>query len=260
MKKFIVSLMAVALVGTMVFALGGKDNGKSVSITSPDDLAKLNVGCQAGTTGENFMQENYPNTKLSSFRNGIEAALALKNNLLDAVILDELPARAIVANNPNLKIIDLKMEPEEYAIAVRKGDSDLLASINRTIATIQQNGEYDMLTKSFMPTDGEIKIPATINTIGQVIRMGTNAQFPPFEYYEGTKPVGFDISMSEMIARDYGKRLEVVDMDFGGLIAALQSGAIDFIAAGMTATDERRKNVDFSDTYYRSSQMIIVRK
>ena len=84
----------------------------------------------------------------------------------------------------------------------------------------------------------------------EVVKMGTNAAFPPFEYTEGSEVVGFDITMSQLIAKDYGKKLEVVDMNFDGLIAALQSGAIDFIAAGMTATEERRKNVDFSSAFY----------
>ena len=66
--------------------------------------------------------------------------------------------------------------------------------------------------------------------------------------------------MAQIVARDLSKKLEVVDMNFDGLIAALQSGAIDFIAAGMTATDERRKNVDFSEAYYSSNQVIIIRK
>lgn len=92
-----------------------------------------------------------------------------------------------------------------------------------------------------------------------VVKMGTNAAFPPFEYVQGTEVVGFDVTMSNLIANDYGKALKVVDMDFDGLIAALQSGAIDFVAAGMTATEERRKNVDFSEPYYSSKQVIIVK-
>ena len=92
-----------------------------------------------------------------------------------------------------------------------------------------------------------------------VIKMGTNAAFPPFEYTLGTDVVGFDVTVSQLISRDYGKKLKVVDMNFDGLIAALQSGSIDFIAAGMTATEERRKNVDFSEPYYLSKQTIIVR-
>lgn len=92
-----------------------------------------------------------------------------------------------------------------------------------------------------------------------VIKMGTNAAFPPFEYTLGTEVVGFDVTVCQLISRDYGKKLKVVDMNFDGLIAALQSGSIDFIAAGMTATEERRKNVDFSEPYYLSKQTIIVK-
>ena len=92
-----------------------------------------------------------------------------------------------------------------------------------------------------------------------VVKMGTNAAFPPFEYTLGTEVVGFDVTVSQLISRDYGKKLKVVDMNFDGLIAALQSGSIDFIAAGMTATEERRKNVDFSEPYYLSKQTIIVK-
>ena len=92
-----------------------------------------------------------------------------------------------------------------------------------------------------------------------VVKMGTNAAFPPFEWIEGSEVVGFDIAVSHLIARDYGRPLKVVDMNFDGLIAALQSGSIDFIAAGMTATDERRQYVDFSEPYYSSRQTIIAR-
>lgn len=92
-----------------------------------------------------------------------------------------------------------------------------------------------------------------------VVKMGTNAAFPPFEWVEGKEVVGFDVTLSNLIANDYGKTLKVVDMSFDGLIAALQAGSVDFIASGMTATDERRKSVDFSDPYYSSKQTIIVR-
>ena len=150
---------------------------------------------------------------------------------------------------------------EEYAIAVRKGEPELLGSINKTIQAMKADGTYDKLLAAFIPADGNIVLPAAIATSGsKTVKMGTTAAFPPFDYLESSDPVGFDITLSQMIARDYGAKLEVVNMEFDALIAALQSGAIDFIASGMTATDERRKNVDFSDTYFSTNQVIIVRK
>ena len=112
-----------------------------------------------------------------------------------------------------------------------------------------------------MPSDGKVQIPASENPkSGKILKLGTNATFPPFEYLEGKDIVGFDISVGERIAKDKGMQLEVVNMDFDSLIPALSSGAIDFIAAGMSVTEERKKNVSFSVPYFESEQVIIVRK
>jgi len=92
------------------------------------------------------------------------------------------------------------------------------------------------------------------------ITMGTNAQFPPFEYFENEKITGFDVELSQKIADKIGVELVVEDMNFTGLLAALSSRKIDFVAAGMTVDEERLKSVDFSDGYFESSQVIIVMK
>ncbi|MGN1098115.1 MAG: basic amino acid ABC transporter substrate-binding protein [Clostridia bacterium] len=97
------------------------------------------------------------------------------------------------------------------------------------------------------------------NQPAEKVIMGTQIGFPPFEYMDDNgDPAGFDIDLSYMIAEKAGKELQIEDMDFNGLIAALQSGKIDFTAAGMSVTEERKKNVDFSDPYYTSRQVIVV--
>lgn len=90
--------------------------------------------------------------------------------------------------------------------------------------------------------------------------MGTDPGFKPFEYKEGSTTMGFDIDLSRAIAIDQGKTLRVEEMSFDGLLLALQSGRIDMVAAGMTKTPDRAKNVDFSNPYYSAAQMIIVQK
>ena len=92
-----------------------------------------------------------------------------------------------------------------------------------------------------------------------VIVMGTNAEFEPFEYRDGLEITGFDVEIAKKIAEKLGKELVVEDMAFDTLIMALNSDKVDFIAAGMTATDERKTQVDFSDSYFKSQQMIIVK-
>ena len=205
--------------------------------------------------------KNVKDAKIASFKTGMDAALDLKNGAIDAIVLDELPAKEIVARNPSLMIVDLDLATEAYAIAVKKGNSELLASINKTIADMKASGEYEALVNAFMPVDGKIVVPDSLSiSVDKVLKLGTNAAFPPFEYVDGKNIVGFDITMGEKIAVGYGAKLEVVDMAFDSLIPALASGAIDFIAAGMSVTEERKKNVDFSDPYYESKQVVIIRK
>lgn len=88
--------------------------------------------------------------------------------------------------------------------------------------------------------------------------VGTNAEFYPFEYLEDGKIVGFDAELIEAIGKKLNKEIVWKNIAFDGLLPALQSKKIDVIIAGMTATPERKKFVNFSDPYFVSSQMIIV--
>lgn len=94
--------------------------------------------------------------------------------------------------------------------------------------------------------------------------MGTNAEFPPFEFVadDGEGVVGefdgIDIAISKKIAEKMGKDLKVENMQFEGLVASVQSGKVDFAAAGMTINEERLESVDFSDTYFVAEQVMVV--
>jgi polar amino acid transport system substrate-binding protein len=89
--------------------------------------------------------------------------------------------------------------------------------------------------------------------------VGTEAQFPPFEIVDSQgNVVGFDVDLLNAIAEDQGFKVEYMDQDFAGLIPALQTGNIDIIASGMTITEEREKEVDFSEPYITAGLAIAV--
>ncbi|MDR3258541.1 MAG: basic amino acid ABC transporter substrate-binding protein [Fusobacteriaceae bacterium] len=88
--------------------------------------------------------------------------------------------------------------------------------------------------------------------------VGTNAEFEPFEYLKDGAIVGFDMDLINEISKIIGKECEIKNIAFDGLLPALQSKKLDIIIAGMTATDERKKFVNFSDTYYLAQQMIVL--
>lgn len=93
--------------------------------------------------------------------------------------------------------------------------------------------------------------------------LGTSADYPPYEFHKTINGkdeiVGFDIEIAKQIAKDLGVQLEIKDMKFDGLLAALDQGNIDIVVAGMNPTEDRKKHVDFSKVYYNSVQTMIVR-
>lgn len=88
--------------------------------------------------------------------------------------------------------------------------------------------------------------------------VATNATFPPYEYYENDAIVGIDMDIMQALCDEMGYELSIEDMEFDSIITAVQSGKADVGAAGMTVTDERKQNVDFSDSYTTAKQVIVV--
>lgn len=88
--------------------------------------------------------------------------------------------------------------------------------------------------------------------------MATNAEFPPYEYYDGDDVVGIDVEIAQAVCDELGKELVVEDMAFDSIITSVASGKADFGLAGITITDTRKESVNFSDTYAHASQVVIV--
>jgi polar amino acid transport system substrate-binding protein len=93
--------------------------------------------------------------------------------------------------------------------------------------------------------------------------LGTSADYPPFEFHASIDGkdtiVGFDIDVAKEIAKDLGVTLEIKDLKFDGLLAALDQGSVDIVIAGLSPTEERAKSVDFSIQYYSAEQAVVVR-
>lgn len=95
---------------------------------------------------------------------------------------------------------------------------------------------------------------------GGKLVMATNAEFPPYEYHEGDEIVGIDAEIAAAIAEELGMTLEIEDMAFDSIITAVSGGKADMGLAGMTVDPDRQKNVNFSDTYAKAAQVIIVKE
>lgn len=119
--------------------------------------------------------------------------------------------------------------------------------------------------KDAAPTSGTAKAETKVDKIkkaGKIV-LGTSGDYPPYEFHKSVNGkdtiVGFDVEIAQQIANDLGVKLEVKEMQFDGLLNALQAGNIDFVLAGMTPKPERLQSADFSNIYYKAVQTLVVR-
>ena len=160
---------------------------------------------------------------------------------------------------------EYELTAEEYAFAVAKENTELKDAANALLDELKENGELEKIINSFF--DGSATF-TYVNPVSSVptgeardnyLVVATNAYFPPFEYYEGDKLTGVDMKIASLLATKLNKTLYIHDMEFDSVITAVKNGDADIGMAGMTVNEERLKTVDFTNTYYESAQVLIVR-
>ena len=125
--------------------------------------------------------------------------------------------------------------------------------------TAEEKAEDTTAAESKDETSAEAaETEAAKEAAGGKLVMATNAEFPPYEYHDGDAIVGIDAEIAKAIADELGMELEIEDIAFDSIIPEIVSGKADMGLAGMTVTEDRMQSVDFSDTYAKASQKIIV--
>ncbi|MBQ7464379.1 MAG: transporter substrate-binding domain-containing protein [Lachnospiraceae bacterium] len=110
-------------------------------------------------------------------------------------------------------------------------------------------------------SSGNAASGSSVKTVtGGVLTMATNAYFPPYEYYDADQIVGIDAEIAKAVADKLGLELKIEDMEFDSIITSVASGKADIGLAGMTVTEERKKNINFSDSYATGVQVVIVKE
>ena len=265
MKK-LNKFLSLAIAGIMSVALLGCGGSVAANtVFSVDDLPGKTIGVQLGTTGDIYASDyEAEGSTIERYNKGNDAVQALKQGKVDCVIIDNQPALAFVAKNDDLMILDDPFEIEDYAICVSKDNGQLTADINDALAELQNEGTIDKIIGNYIgdETKGTFKYTSNANTEypnGKLV-MATNAAFEPYEFIENGEITGIDADIAKAICDKLGYELVIEDMEFDAIINAVQSGKADFGMAGMTVTEDRLKNIDFTASYTTATQVIIVRK
>lgn len=157
-----------------------------------------------------------------------------------------------------VKVVDIELSSEEYAFGVDKKQPELKEKCNELLKEMKSSGELEEISNHFFG-DGEpvaVTSAKQDNSKDQLV-VATNAEFAPFEYKEGDKFYGIDMEIAKLLADKLGKELVIVDMAFDAVLLSVQQQKADIGMAGLTVTEARAKQVDFSDPYYNAAQKII---
>lgn len=120
------------------------------TLAGPDDLAGKKIGVQQGTTGDIYTTDDYGDENIERFNKGMEAVQALQQGKVDAVVIDDQPAKTFVKENEGLKILETEYVEEEYAIALKKGNNELLEKVNKAIKELKEDGTLDKIIAKYI--------------------------------------------------------------------------------------------------------------
>ena len=264
-----ISMLAAGLLCVCILTGCGKEAKK---INSADDLPGATIGVQLDTTGDVYAtdlektpEEGQPAAKIERYDAGADAVNALEQGKVDCVIIDNEPAKVFVEKHNGLRILPDPFADEDYAIAVKKGNTELVDKINAALDELEREGTLQKIIDNYIGDDTkgsfQYKSPADVTRGNGTLVMATNAAFPPYETIDTNSGniVGIDVDIMQAVCDKLGMKLEIKDMKFEEILPAVQSGRADVGVAGITVDEDRLKVVDFTKSYAKGKQVIIVK-
>lgn len=162
-----------------------------------------------------------------------------------------------------VKVLDFALTEEAYAFAVPKGDTEMLNAANELLDELKSTGQLAEIINSFFEGTATFTYTNPASSDGCLV-VATNAQFPPFEYTSGNSFTGIDMQIAFLLAEKLGRTLYIADMEFDAALLSMGNATLaptaDIAMAGITVNAERLQTMDFTNTYYNSAQVIIVRE
>ncbi len=260
------SLSALRLAGAVVYLLAvswllsGCHKQAGLVIRSPQDAASARIGVMTGTTGESIAKTRFPQADVQTYDDIMNAVAAIDARKLDAVITSLPTAVQVAKKQPGLYVVPEPLDQENTSVAVRKGNDKLLQDVNRIIAELKADGTLASMRTRWLKSDlSPYEVPKIdLPESGPPLRIGVAATREPLSFVDAEGNVtGHDGELARRIAARLQRPVEFQNMKFLALIPALTSGKIDLVISGMTATDERRKSVDFSISYFDNAQVLL---
>jgi len=293
----IVSILLAVMFCVACFTGCGSSNSSSGDTASVDiknaktiaDLKGAKIAAQTGTFHADALSQ-IPDVQSSTYPEFADLLTALKSGAIDGYVAEEPTAFSVCASNDDLTYLPFKNNDTGFtataadvgiAIGLKKGNA-LRDQINTVLAEITDEQRSELmeqivtLASGGTVTEFAVHCDAPATTTG-TLKIGMECAYEPYNWTDtegtslGAVPIssegqsglyanGYDVQIAQYVANRLGLKLEIYAMEWDSLIPAVNSGAIDAIVAGMSPTAERSEQLDFTDTYYESNLVVIIRK
>ena len=247
-KVLALAVSVVVLLSLMAGSASGMEK-----VTELSQLDGKVFAVPSGTVADHLVLSMFPGATFQYHDTVLDACLAVKSGEADAAAYDEPILKNIAAKNPGLVVLPDLITKDDYGFAVRLDQQDLKDTIDTVVTTLKNSGTYDEMLARWLPEKGSPEAMPEILLTGEkgVLKFGTAAVTEPFSFLdENQQPIGFDIELAMAVAQELGMKLEITLYDFGDMIPALAAGEVDMIGACITITEERAREVLFSEPYY----------
>lgn len=295
-RRIVSILLAVMFCVACFTGCGSSNNGgsdtASVDVRNAKAIADLKgakIAAQAGTFHADALSQ-IPDVQSSTYPEFADLLTALKSGAIDGYIAEEPTALSVCGSNDELTYLPFKNNDTGFtataadvgiAIGLKKGNA-LRDQINTVLAEITEEQKSQLmeqivtLASGGTVTEFAVHCDAPATTTG-TLKIGMECAYEPYNWTDtdgssfGAVPIssegqqglyanGYDVQIAQYVANRLGLKLEIYAMEWDSLIPAVNSGAIDAIVAGMSPTAERAQEIDFTDTYYESNLVVIIRK
>ena len=295
-RRIVSILLAVMFCVACFTGCGSSNNGgsdtASVDVRNAKTIADLKgakIAAQAGTFHADALSQ-IPDVQSSTYPEFADLLTALTSGAIDGYIAEEPTALSVCGSNDELTYLPFKNNDTGFtataadvgiAIGLKKGNA-LRDQINTVLAEITEEQKSQLmeqivtLASGGTVTEFAVHCDAPATTTG-TLKIGMECAYEPYNWTDtdgssfGAVPIssegqqglyanGYDVQIAQYVANRLGLKLEIYAMEWDSLIPAVNSGAIDAIVAGMSPTAERSEQLDFTDTYYESNLVVIIRK
>jgi polar amino acid transport system substrate-binding protein len=253
--------------GIAALVKGTEEKGKnkisnaSMRYGHTEDIRNKKIGVLMGSIHDKYANRDFPEAGIFQYQNVTDLITAVKTNKVDVAFADHVALKDILKKNPELGYFAANLYSVPMAAPFNEENDTLREKFNAFLSQIRANGIYQEMVTRWMEKEETTMPELPVSGTNGILRVGIVSDIGlPSTIRQENGLAGFDIELSKRFAAYLGKNLEYLDLPFGSIIASLSTKKIDMATCSMMITEEREKQVDFSDSYYESGVSLFALK